>query len=463
MRQELLRCWKLLAVEHSVDFAQDKDAQKLMATVVGKCLNANAREPPPEPIFKTLLQTRAEFALALLQSLADVKAKGPELSDVLAMTWKTMRSRGGTFEAAWSEDNIEYYRLLLNILFLAIQPHVDASAKKRSNAHSDRHQPSNSPTLSTILEILNVVVAQGYRFLTTTLHDESNICLPKDFAILTAILQSCLQVKDVDRVHAEIVSQFVENGTARHAAALYSWSDQLTIDGDPIYGELSILLILELSTIPMMAEELAVEGVLTGISSSKLTSLLRGADGIGPYDSPTRIFSIWAGGILPLCLNLLNAIGRGVAGEVAVFINQFEGQLSRATQAFARTYTSTPKKASEAGISLTMTSEANCLALISFILDNYRAAGASAGVDPREIPDLSKWDAKAVKEDIEEILIRRQGLRKRLIPTSETEVDMKTQQPLNAASGAESRLEEKALSVLKSTLICLSHSGFEGS
>ncbi|KAH2995643.1 hypothetical protein KXV73_003086 [Aspergillus fumigatus] len=101
-----------------------------------------------------------------------------------------------------------------------------------------------------------------------------------------------------------------------------------------------------------------------------------------------------------------------------------------------------------------MASEAYSLALISFILNRFREAGPSAGVDAQSIQDL-KWDKTQVKEDIEELLERRQSLRARIVATSEKEVELARQKPVNSASGAENRLEEKIVTELQAALVCL--------
>lgn len=136
---------------------------------------------------------------------------------------------------------------------------------------------------------------------------------------------------------------------------------------------------------------------------------------------------------------------------MAAFLNQFEGQLTRASEAFAadRTAGSTARR-----ICLSMTSEAYSLALISFILDRFREAGPSAGMDAESIQEL-KWDRAHVKEDIEDLLERRQLLRARIVATNDKEAELVRQKPLNASSGAENRLEEKIVSELKATLVCL--------
>ena len=107
-----------------------------------------------------------------------------------------------------------------------------------------------------------------------------------------------------------------------------------------------------------------------------------------------------------------------------------------------------------------MVSEAYSLALISYILTRFREAGASLGIDAQSIQEL-KWDKAQVKEDIEELLERKQNLRARIVATSEKELELSRQKPVDAASGAQSRLEEKIVSELKATLACLGGDGDE--
>jgi nuclear pore complex protein Nup188 len=101
-----------------------------------------------------------------------------------------------------------------------------------------------------------------------------------------------------------------------------------------------------------------------------------------------------------------------------------------------------------------MASEANSLGLISHVLDRYREAGASAGIDTQAIQPL-KWDKVQVQEDIEELLGRRSVLRARIVATSEKEMEWTRKRPLSSSSGAENRLEEKVVNQMKATLACL--------
>ncbi|KAL4977382.1 nucleoporin subcomplex protein binding to Pom34-domain-containing protein [Aspergillus desertorum] len=445
----LLHSWKFFATEHCADLISEREIQKTMASVVRSCLEANTNGVPQEAIFERVQQTRVDFAQNLLQRLVEKGSKGAEFSSLLQVVWESLRSRRPTYEDALINDDSEYYRSLLNTLFLALQFHLDSSSKAAHELYNSKAEPS--PDLVIVVEIVKIVVAQGFRSLTSYLHEQPEKCTPKDFAIITAILQSSLQVKNINRMYEHIVYHIADNDTVRHATSLFSWANQLAVAGDPVYGELSISFLAKLSTVPMLAEHLAVEAVLAQLSNCRLTDVLRQSKGFGPFDPIPRIYAMWTGGILPLCLNLLYHVIR-TAPEVAAFLNQFEGQLTRAASSFASARTTLPSSAQ--GISLSMASEAYSLALISFILGRLREAGPSIGVDAQAIQEL-KWEKSQVKEDIEELIERRASLRLRIVATTDKEVELARQAPADAASGAESRLEERIVRELKATLACL--------
>lgn len=430
-------------MEHCADFMPDREIQKSMALVVKNCLEANIQSLPQEAIFERIQQTRVDFAQTLLQRLVEVGSRGAEVFSLLSVVWEALRTRHATYEEALVNDDTDYYRSLLNVLFLALQFHVDGPSRAAPETLSKKAEISSD--LSIVVEVVRTIVAEGFKTLTTYLHDQPEKCTPKDFAIITAILQTCLQVKNADRMNEHIVYHIEDSDTARHATTLFSWTDQLLVDGDPVYGELSISFLVKLSTIPMLAEHLAVEAVLMRLSTCRLSSVLQQPKAAGPFDPVPRLYIIWSTGFLPLCLNLLYHVIR-MAPEVSAFLNQFDSQLARAADSFAAS--------SSRRISLSVASEASSLALISVILDRFRAAGASVGVDAQAIQHL-KWDRAQVKEDIEELLERKQNLRARITPTTEKEVELARKKPVNPASAAENRLEEKIVAELSAALLCL--------
>lgn len=366
-----------------------------------------------------------------------------------------MLARRSSYEDALINDDTEHYRSLLNVLFLALQFHVDTPSRMASEAVNKKAEVSSD--LPHVTEIVKTVVGQGFKSLTTYLHEQPHKCTPKDFAIVTAILQTCLKVKNVDRIFEHMSFHIENNDAARYAITLFSWSDQLAIDGDPVYGELSLSFLVKLSTLPSLAEYLAVEAVLMQLSTCRLTDILRQQPkGFGPFDPVPRLYSMWTTGILPLCMNLVYHVIR-TGPEVAAFLNQFENQLSRAAGSFAATSRLSigAGPAMSQRITLSMASEAYSLSLISLILDRLREAGPSAGVDPHSVQEL-KWDKSQIKEDIEGLLERKStALRARIVATSDKEAEMARQKPVSEISGATNRLEEKIVGQLNAALACL--------
>ena len=438
--------------------------QKSMATIVTDCLESTADTFVPEAIFQRLAQERAELAFTLLQRLIEVKAQTPEVKSILSTAWNTLRSYSTDLGSAIEGDGAEYYRTLLKILSLALRAHTSVTStqsSESSEATGSKHTPAqpaasaSQETLMIALETIGVIIARGFRSLTTALHDDHSRVLPADFALITAILRTLLSVPGVDRHTTQLISQFSDHQTARCASTLLSWSDQLATNGDPIFGELSILFLLELSSIPALAESLAVDGLLTQISNTNLVQNLRQIRGMGPFDNPGRMFSIWFRGILPLYLNLLHAVGPPIAVEISTALNTFPGQLARASSNFDGKGPS-PADPAAGFITLSMVSEAQTLAVITNVLDTFREAGASAGIIATDILE-PKWDRAQVKDDIENWMQRRPGLRDKIVPTNVKEEVWVRQQPLNEGSGALNRLEEKVVLELNEVLMLLSN------
>lgn len=426
------------------------EIQKSMAIVAQDCLEANSRGVPSEAIFARIQQVRVDFAQALVQRLVQVGARGNEAFGLLEVTWKAIRARHSSFEDALINDDTEYYRSLLNVLFLALQFHLEES---RGTDPVAKNKAAVSSDLMIVVEVVKTIVAQGFKSLTTYLHEQPEKCTPKDFAIIIAILQMALQVKDIDRLYEHITYHIADNSVARHATTLFSWADQLAVSGDPVYGDLSLSILVKMSTIPSLADHIAAEGALMQLSTCRLTNILRQPKGFGPFDPVPRLYTIWTAGVLPLCLNLLYNVVRATP-EVAAFLNQFEGQLNRAAEVFSLGHPGTSTGPSSRFISLSMASEAYSLSLIAFIIARAREAGAGTGLDPQSIQEL-QWDQAQVKEDIEELLGRRPALRARIAATTEKEAEWARQKPVSDKLGAETRLEEKVVSELQAALTCL--------
>ncbi|KAH7409165.1 nucleoporin-like protein [Cadophora sp. MPI-SDFR-AT-0126] len=441
----LFHSWKFLSIELSSNIATEPEVQTLLSAVVSNCLVANGQSQPPEEIFSTLSQTRADLALVLGQRLVQAKSSIPDMQRLLPTVWKTIESLRGTFDKPLLDDELLYYRSLLKLLFLAIRVHAKAPTQSENLAASTR--ASQSAAIPTILSILEHVVAKGLRELATSIHDSPADSSPEDLALITGILQSCLRIPGIELNHGQIVVMMVNSSAPLLAVKLFSWAETLTIDGDPIYGELSILFLLELSSMPPMAEQLAVSGILSQIYSAPITTYFR-RPGVSPFAETAglqRCYSIWARGILPLILNLLDAVQSAIAIEVAQFLSQFPLMLAYSEQAF-----DTPEtdriipKGQMKYITATICSEVHSMSLLVYILTGFREALIST----MDIPDV-KWDAAGVLENVMFWLQPGSSslLRSRIIPMGEREVE--EVQKAKRAGKTVSSLENRIVAELK--------------
>lgn len=441
-------------IQLSSSLREDLGFQKSTAVVISGCLQSNLHSALPEPIFKKLSLSRADLAFALMQRLVEVAPQSVEAQSLLRPAWETIRSHSPDIGLALAEPEADYTRTLLKILYLALQPHRLDPAAPIAEGSAATSSKSSWETTQVTHGILATVVAQGFRSLTTSLLDDASRAIPADFALVIAILRASLQVPGVERNPEQLVTQFGNANTMRCACTLLSWSDRLMIDNDPIYGELSMTLLAQSSTVPQLAEFIAVEGILTQISSANLMQYFLRPGGTGPFSPPVAMYNIWTRAMLPLALNLLGAVGAPVAADVGTFINQFRPQLARASGSFDIKPTSAPSETGAFYITFGMATEAHSLALIAKILDSYREAGPSMGIVASDIADLA-WDRSQVKEDLEGWVQRRNALRESIAATNAKEEAWSRQKPANAQSGAENRLEEMVVDEILAALALL--------
>ena len=308
---------------------------------------------------------------------------------------------------------------------------------------------------SALLEILLEVVAKGFRSLSTILHQDPAASQPSDFVLLTGILQAILDVPGINLMHNKIALTFSNYNVAKYASSLFSWADQLANDdGDPVYGELSVLFLLSLSNIPQFAESMAVDGVLSQLSSANIMRYYSRATGMGPFDKPARMHSIWTRGILPLCLNLLDAVGVPIAPEVVSFLNQFPAQLDRLAKSLANRHVHAGARPQDSHITLSMASETHSLALINLLMERYRAAGPSMGSLVADIPEL-EWDKQVVKEDVEDWITGSSSLKDRIAPLNERDVELTKAKPVGNDPLMSNRLEERIFEEFAAAMECL--------
>lgn len=466
----LLQGWKLLALELSHVVAKDERLVKIIIGVVKECMVANSESNLPEALFGQLVIVRADLAFALMKKLVEARVQSAEARQLLTPIWSAIRAATPDFDNVFSSDSVHYYRSLLRVLYLGLHFHLvedDNQSEDVSFRSSFRgtmpssHHEYVEPISTQLLEILADIVAKGFRSLATQLHADSSSIAPSDFALLTALLQRTIAIPEMSKWQNQAALIFSSSNTVRYATSLFSWSDRLTIThngiADPVYGELSLLFLLSLSSIPHVAETMAVEGILSQLNTANLMNYFRRPQGMGPFDSPARLHSLWTKGLLPLCLNLLLTVGAPIAPEIAAFLNQFPEQLARAAASLAAaTSTMSSHRRSESKITLSIASEVHSLALLSAILDNVRKDGPRLGIQANDVTPLD-WDKDAVKEDIESWLGRKGALRDRVVAVDEKEVEL-----LSRKGPDGNELEDRVLAELEAAAKCFANGNGNG-
>ncbi|CAJ2506309.1 Uu.00g004390.m01.CDS01 [Anthostomella pinea] len=440
----LYHSWEFLLLELSTCLPKNDTLKKQSLQVAQQCLEANQETHSHDQVFERLAESRVNLALMLVQRVVDSAPSPGDVAQLLNAIWATVSS----FPEPYAPQNIALYRTLLKLLYVTLRAqvrsyaHIDLKASMRDN---QGNSISTATISQTIFSILDTVVSKGFRTVVSLIHDSESSISTEDVAIINAILQACLCAPGMDQSQTQILNIMATHDAVQAAVSLYSWADKLAEQGDPIYGELSLLFLLELSALPLVAEQLACDGLLNHLTSANLAAYLRRpnvspfADSVGPQ----RCYSIWARGIVPILLNILSALGATIAPEVAYVLNQFPNLMQSSMERLEAPSDSRRRGRDRAYVTLLSVSEIHSLALITRVLGPLRTNNA------RDVPAV-EWDSATLLENVEWWLDHRNTLRDRLVPLGPREAEWKTIAPSDwdKKRGCESRLEAKVVEQL---------------
>ncbi|KAI8958005.1 nucleoporin subcomplex protein binding to Pom34-domain-containing protein [Daldinia sp. FL1419] len=444
----LYHAWEFLLLELSNCLPSNDTLKKQSLQVAKQCLEANEETQTHDHVFERLAESRVNLALMLVQRVVDSAPSSGDITQLLTALWATVSG----IQEPYGPENISLYRTLLKLLYVTLRAQVRSLA---AIASSDKHgsPTSAAAVIQTILGIIDITAVRGFRTLVSLVHDADPSVSPSDFALLNAILQACLCIPGMDQNQTQILNILTAHEAVQAAVSLYSWADKLADQGDPIYGELSMLFLLELSTLPQVAEQLACDGLLNHITTASLANYLRRAN-VKPFADSVglqRCYSIWAKGIVPLLLNILTALGTTIAPEVAYVLNQFPNLMQSSVDRFEPPSDSRRRDRNDRDyLTLLSVTEIHSLALMTRVLGALRANNA------RDIPAV-EWDSSALLESIEFWIDRRKLLRERLVTLGPREAEWRSMPPSERNKGRdfESKLEEKVVEQLELVRIVL--------
>lgn len=453
--RNLLKSWRVLATSLCDYVSEDASLQSELALTAARCLQTNAEANFDIQGMDEIASIRADMAFVLISKLVGAEVSNQAMKEVLPVTWDLIRSTPVNYDVATAAEDLRYYRTLLQILYLSIQPyvymkadgHIDPRDRETRETDETKIQYLDPDVAATFVQIVERVIATGFRALCGNLHNDIDMATPADFALLTAILQAILSVHGIDAVHPQIANVIASSSLVRGALSLYSWADQPAevMGQDPVYGEVGINFLLALSSLRPVAEQMAVEGALVQLSSANLSNYFRKLGGKGPFDEPRRMFGIWTEGFLPLCLNLLDAVGPAIAADISAFLNEFPEQLSRAETSLENVAPSL-RNPHAGAITLGLVSEASSLCLLGRILESDTARGAADGINSAEVPKLEfVW--RKVREDVAGLVRQRTSLASRIVAVGEREEEWRSLEA--PGSGVDNVLMKKVLGVIE--------------
>jgi nuclear pore complex protein Nup188 len=452
---------KLLATELAQVASRDPSYALVepLLDVIQVCCVDMRNTSLPDGMADKFQKSQVELVAVILQRLVLIKDERikEDLKAVFRDVWNAFCSTVQTFDAMYTGNHADINRTFLKILFLILQPMIPHPSTANGKTSAAKHAPPKYFT--ELLTIASDIVPKGFKSLAQLAHDEMTMGSLEvtDFVLLTSIFQTILKIPGIETIQTQLALNLANSEISRYAINLFTWSDQLLIDGDPVFGELSILFLLELSSVPAMADSLATQGILSQLSGANLMTLYNRPAGIGPFDRPARLHSIWARGILPLCLNLLDAVGPPVVAEIVAFLAQYPQQASRLIKQLGNRRGDIGTRLGQSHMTLAMAAETHSMALLSAIIDGLRAAGGMAGNLPAaEIPALP-WDRAALKDELEDWVSQKEGLRRYVLPAGDHEAEMVNAKAVGREY--ENRLEERVWWELKGAVECLAGNG----
>ncbi|SPO02989.1 related to nucleoporin nup184 [Cephalotrichum gorgonifer] len=445
----LYHAWEFLLLQISSSLPGNKVVARYMQQTALQCLEANRDTLGPENIFVRIIESRSNFALSLIQGLIGFKLEPQDVNQLISSLYSAITR----IDEPFAEDSAPLYRTLLKALYIVLKSHAGEPTESTEDGAG---VPAGAlvPRIQMVLNTLDNIVGKGFRTLVTLIHDKNPTVSPEDLSLITATLQACLGVPETDKNQTQIINIMASHDAAHVASSLFSWSDKITGEnGDPVYGELSLLFLLELSKLPLVAEQLACGGILGQLASANLTRFMRRAT-VSPFAenvAAQRCYSIWAKAMLPLLLNLLTAMGATVAPEVGNVLNQFPALLKSSVERFEapgtnRTAAMSSAKEARHYVTFLTAMEVHSLALLTKVL------GALRDNNNRDIPEV-KWDAGSAVEYVEFWLTSRRLLRERLLPLGQREVEWKG---MRGRLEGESLLEERVVGQLEAVRDILS-------
>lgn len=229
--------------------------------------------------------------------------------------------------------NKSYFNSLLKILLLSI-----TMMKNQLGDDSSAIIIENS---NTFLSIWQNVICKCIEILFSTIRNKA-ISIPhaefgKDELVLKQIdyiklvfelMEKFLSLRFNDSIQEKISNIVIESNTFNSIITLYGVSHLIKINGDEIFGNLSLLFVLEMIKIKLIGKKFISKGIFQILNESIMSQMIQ-RGGITSYSNDSRIIKlneIWVQRILPIMLTLITHFQDFILFDICKFVISFKQQ-----------------------------------------------------------------------------------------------------------------------------------------
>ncbi|EGW31009.1 uncharacterized protein SPAPADRAFT_142824 [Spathaspora passalidarum NRRL Y-27907] len=239
-----------------------------------------------------------------------------------------------------------------------------------------------------------------------------------DLMMILSILKIFIKLSGGSRLHQEMASLVVDNGTIKSLLNLYSISHAIEVNDDFIFAQLSLMYTLELMSIEVIANEFIKSGLFVVLLESPISIPIR-AGGLSIAHG-AQYYRLWINGILPVIITSLSKLGPGIIPEVCVALQLYNKQLENCIESWSR-------DSSSIRISTSIVAETNQILLIYDLLKSMNVSEYLKGkyevssdeIDMKILPGLeSEAKRESFGECIENLLKHPKFLTSRVAPSS---------------------------------------------
>lgn len=264
------------------------------------------------PVFEGVFSARLEVIFHILKS---PELKHLDVTAALKRCWGILESTDVSFLSSLVGTSRLYKPVLRSISLLV--------RKALEKPEADMAQVLHG--------ISDTVLAKGsYALATAVQHAVGNAgeavdvdFLIEDLRIMVVLLRNFLSFENscVPISLAQFALKIQDTGSIRALLSLYSYSQQV----DPVFGELTLLFLLELLQNDQLSEQVVLNGLVGALTEAPISREIQKG---GLHQG--RMYYIWIKGVLPIMLTVLVKLGGRISPEISMLLSFFQEQVETA-------------------------------------------------------------------------------------------------------------------------------------